>query len=201
MNMTRNLLSISVLTITLMASAGAQGGAFSSSTEEIKVNASTNVENNKWDTQEIEATLLSTPFKSDGRKYLYEIDFSSECEIRRFSIGPRSGDDNYSELGAAVRIWATVDGEIVAVANNEAAERDNIVILCSQLEWDEASRGNRDDLITSSGFTWMVTNLPKGNHQLEIKAALYASAKSGPQAANGVKASVGKRLLKVNRFR
>jgi hypothetical protein len=94
-----------------------------------------------------------------------------------------------------------VDGQVLPIASNEAAERDNILNLCGQLEWDEASRGNRDDLAATSGFSWVTNNVVKGNHQLEIKAELYAAAKSGPQAGNGVMAKVGKRILTITNFK
>jgi hypothetical protein len=41
----------------------------------------------------------------------------------------------------------------------------------------------------------------KANHQLEIKAELYAAAKSSPQAGSGVMAKVGKKILTINNFK
>jgi hypothetical protein len=178
----------------------AQTAGYASSTEEIKVSASTTKEKVD-DRQVVEATLLSTSFKSNGKKYLYKVDFNAECEIRRFSIGSGSDNGNNSELVAAVRVWALLDGQVIPIASNEAVERDNIISLCSQLEWDEASRGNRDDLVSTPGFSWVTNNVVKGSHQLEIKAELYAAAKSGPQAGNGATARVGKRIVTVNQFR
>ena len=41
----------------------------------------------------------------------------------------------------------------------------------------------------------------KANHHLEIKAELYAAAKSSPQAGSGVMAKVGKKILTINNFK
>jgi hypothetical protein len=195
-------LPTAILSLALISSPSvySQTAGFSSSTEEVKVSASTSKEKVD-DRQTVEETLLSTSFKSNGKKYLYKVDFNAECEIRRFSIGSGSDTGNNSELVAAVRVWALVDGQVLPIASNEAAERDNILNLCGQLEWDEASRGNRDDLTSTTGFSWVVNNIAKGNHQLEIKAELIAAARSGPQAGNGTMARVGKRIVTVNQFR
>ena len=200
MTQKKALLPASVLGMLFIASASAHAAGYASSATDIKVSANTSKENTD-DRETLDATLLTTQFKSRGRKDLYSVNLSAECEIRRFSVGPVQGQDNYSELVTIARVWAEIDGQIVPVSSEESPQDAGSIRLCNQLEWDEASRGNRDDLTMTSGFTWVATNLPKGNHQLEIKTSLGAYARSGAEAGNGTSIRVGKRTVTVNQLR
>ena len=187
-----------------MAASGivaAQSGGYSSSIEEIKIDASTTIEEPS-DSKEMEAVLLTTQFKSAGRGSLYKIDLSSECEIRRFTRGVSENQkNNHSQLGASIVVWAEIDGQVIPISPNEDPDETGRLPLCAQLEWDEASNPNRDDLNVAAGYSWMASNIPRGKHQLELKARFYAFSITKENAGGGVMARVGKRMLTVNQFK
>lgn len=190
------IISSSVLTTLMLAPLSTNAASYAASATEVTVSASTTKEQME-NQKSLDATLLSTSFKSHGRNRIYSIDISAECDIRRFTIGTGMDKSNNSELVADARIWAEIDGQIIPIASDESPDKMGMITLCRQLEWDEASRGNRDDIKTATGFTWVATNLPKGKHQLEIKSNLWAYAKSGVEAGNAVALTVGKRIVKV----
>ena len=179
----------------------AQSGGYSSSVEEIKIDASTTIDEPS-DSKKMEAVLLTTQFKSAGRRSVYKIDLSSECEIRRYTRGVSENQkNNHSQLGASIVAWAEIDGQVIPISQNEDLDKIGRVPLCAQLEWDEASNPNRDDLNIAAGYSWMASNIPSGKHQLELKARLTAFSITKENAGGGVMASVGKRMLTVNQFK
>lgn len=189
---------------TIMSSSHAIGIGYDASVDSVELSASTTASEPK-DQKTLDTTLLSTEFKSRGRNSVYKIDLTSECGLKRFTVSTgSSATENHSQVIALAKVWAEVDGVVVPIApisGTTPVPSDGQARLCSWLEWDRALQGNRDDIKSAAGFSWVTTGIPSGKHLLEIKANLSVSVVSEMQAANAGSIELGRRTLTISQIK
>lgn len=151
----------------------------------------------------LDTTLLVAQFRSSGRRAMHKIDLTAECGLKRFTSAVSSpATDNHSQVIAFANVWAEIDGKVVPIAPGVLNDDSpGIVRLCSWLEWDRALRPNRDDIKSAAGFSWIATDVPRGNHELTIKATLSVILKSQAQATSNGSLEVGKRTVTISQLR
>lgn len=138
-------------------------------------------------------TLLTSTVKtSSPTDLLFQV--TAECAI--WTDVTTVGNDDQT-AGAQVLVWIEVDGVPVGVVGGD----DGKVVFCDRVHQSVTSLFDDEDATTrtyqaarsANAFNWMRLNLGNGEHLVEVKAELSASATANAAA----KAAVGKRTLVI----
>lgn len=150
------------------------------------------------------------------------IRFDTECAAR-LDEDPEEEVENEEETedstvtDASVNAWVEVDGQPVAVSSNTEATvettDDGTVVICSAdggLDFEaidpEAIADEFASSLSPSGFSWAVSDIGRGTHEVVVLATLNLEAEeSGEDDENGEDAQaeadaiavIGKRILTV----